>query len=318
MTEVRRETSAVVSLGGGAFVFLLLLVLLWRLGEEGGSSEFGGERRARRIVSLAPSVTEILFGLGLDAEVVGVTDFCDYPARAKGRPKVGGFKGKSLEAIVALSPDVVIGTRDGNEEGLLQTLNRLHIPLLTVQPRTLSEVIWSVRRIGEAVGRKESAEELARFCEGRLSEVQARVGGAHRFRVLLVYGREPLVLAGPGTFADDLIRLAGGENVTGDAGVPYPRFSLETVLARAPEVIVEGAMGSEGVDEKARSAISFWSRFPSLPAVREGRIVAIPENLIARPGPRLFDGLLQLARALHPECFPAGVGGSAKGGKEKS
>jgi iron complex transport system substrate-binding protein len=299
-----RLRPVMVSVFGGA-CFLFLMALSWLVGGDRGPAA-GPLQSPSRIVSLAPSVTETLFALGLAREVVGVTDYCDFPAAARKLPRVGGFKGKSLETIVSLSPDLVVGTRDGNEPGLLRALTRLKVRVLTVQPSTLEGVIESVRTIGAATGREAEAEALAARLQSRLDAVHARVRNARPVPVLFVYGRDPLVLAGPGTFADDMVRWAGGENVAGDAAVPYPRFSMETVLARSPEVIIEGAMGSEGA--KAAAARVFWSRWESLPAVRDGRIEIINESLIARPGPRIFDGLELLALALHPELF-AGAGG---------
>jgi iron complex transport system substrate-binding protein len=284
-------------------LFLALMALSWLAGGDGGSDAGPREYAPSRIVSLAPSFTETLFALGLDDEIAGVTSFCDYPEAAKAKPKIGGFKGKSLEAIVGLSPDLVVGTKDGNEARLFHALDRLGVPTLSVQPSTLTGVIESVRIIGRATGREREAYELARGMEERLFDIHARAKGARAVRVLFVYGRDPLVLAGPGTFADDMIRWAGGENVVADAAVPYPRLSMETVLARAPEVIVEGAMGAEAVDAGDSEAYVYWSRWESIPAVKTGRIVVINESLIARPGPRIFDGLEILARALHPDLF---------------
>ena len=257
-----------------------------------------------RIVSLAPHVTETLFALGLGGRVVGVTSFCDQPPAARDLPKVGGFKGKSLESIIALRPDLVIGTRDGNEEQLFQALDRLRIRTLAVQPSTVASAISSIREIARAAGAEAAGETLAASLEARLDRVREKTAGGHRPRVVFVYGRDPLVLAGPGTFADDLIRLAGGENIAADARIPYPRFSLEAVVARAPEVIIEGSMGSE-VDGGSRL---FWSRLPSLPAVKSGRVELIDEDLIARPGPRIIQGLEAVARAVHPELFPDALG----------
>ncbi len=261
------------------------------------------EEAPSRIVSLAPSVTEILFAIGLDKEVVGVTMFCDHPRAALDRPKVGGFKGKSMEAIVALSPDLVIGTGDGNEGSILRSLKRLQVPVLTVQPSTLQEVTESVRTIGRTAGRQRQADELADRMERAVSQVHEKVEGAGKPRVMFVYGRDPLVLAGPGTFAHDMILVAGGDNIASDASHPYPRFSMEAVVSRAPEVIVEGAMGSESVRSRAKQVKEYWSRWGSLPAVKDGRVEVIDEDLIARPGPRIIKGLEKLARALHPERF---------------
>ncbi len=252
---------------------------------------------------MAPSITEILFALDLGHKVVGVTNYCDYPPEAAERAPVGGFKGKSIETILSLSPDLVIGTEDGNEAPIFRTLDRLNIRTLKVQPSTIEGVIETVQVVGRAAGRPEKAEELARRLERRLGAIKERVAGARRVGVLFVYGREPLVLAGPGTFADDMIVLAGGENVAADALIPYPRFSMETVMAKRPGVIIEGGMGSEAVERETREAANFWSRYPSLPAVRDGRVVVLDEDLIARPGPRIFDGIEDLARVLHPERF---------------
>lgn len=288
--------------GGAAVVFAVLLTAsVMTAGGRGPGSLHHGD--PVRIVSLAPSVTEILFAIGLGGRVAGVTDYCDYPAAAQNLSKVGGFKGKSLEAIVGLAPDLVIGTRDGNDQAMFRSLERLGIDTLTIEPATLTGVIESIRTIGRAAGREEAAGALARSLEERLFSVHARVAGARPVRVLFVYGRAPLVLAGPGTFADDMIHWAGGENVAHDAAIPYPRFSMESVMARGPEVIVEGAMGSEGDGATRSRAEAFWSRWESLPAVRDHRIVIISESLIARPGPRIFDGLEILARSLHPGLF---------------
>lgn len=289
-------------------LFLALMALSWLAGSGGAGVRAAPGKSPDRIVSLAPSITEILFALGLDREVAGVTDYCDYPEAALAKPRVGGFKGKSLEAIVGLSPALVIGTGDGNEAGIIRAMERLGIPVLTIQPATLTGVIESIRVIGRATGRAARAERLARDLEDKLFDVHSRVKDAPRVRVLFVYGRDPLVLAGPGTFADDMIRWAGGENVVGQAIIPYPRFSMETVLASAPQVIVEGIMGTESAEDQVIAARAHWARWDSLPAVKNDRIVLIDEDLIARPGPRIFEGLEELARALHPERFPEEAG----------
>ncbi|MFO8059012.1 MAG: cobalamin-binding protein [bacterium] len=284
--------------GASVLVILLFLSVMLRH-TEGESAEYAGS--PERIVSLAPSVTEILFSLGLDDRIAGVTDFCDYPAEARQKPTIGGFKGKSLEAIVGLNPDLVIGTRDGNQRNIIQKLNRLGIRVFTTEPATLTGVIESVRKIGKVTDQQEQAEELARRLERRLVRVSSRVQDADRAKVLFVYDREHMILAGPGTFADDMIRWAGGENLAADARMPYPRFSMETVLSRRPEVIVEGVMGSQAGE--GSGAREFWTRWESLPAVKNDRILLMDQDLLARPGPRIFDGLYKLARALHPERF---------------
>ncbi len=297
---MKRVIRNILPYTAGAFVLALLLSLsvLLRNTESAAREDTGPPER---IVSLAPSITEILFALGLDEEIVGVTDFCDYPEAARKKPAIGGFKGKSLEAIVGLHPDLVIGTRDGNQRNIIRKLEHLGIRVFTIEPSTLTGVIESVRKTGEVTGQDKKAEELARKMERRLVGTSSRLEGAERVKVLFVYDREHMIVAGPGTFADDMIRWAGGENLAADARMPYPRFSMETVVSRGPEVIIEGVMGSQAGGGSA--AREFWSRWEFLPAVKNGRIVLIDEDLIARPGPRIFDGLYNLARALHPGRF---------------
>lgn len=289
---------------------LFLLLLLCSAGLALGPRPPQGQSRAQtrtpqRIVSLAPSITEILFALGLEQKIVGVTDYCDYPPRARSLPKVGGFKGVNLEALLALQPDLVLATQDGNLARDLKRLSDLGLQVITYQPADLEQVLEEFEAIGQVTGQEHSAQELVTACRSKLQLVQTRLQGRKPVKVLFAYGREPLVLAGQGTFADDLIRLAGGINLAGDSALPYPRFSLEEVISRAPEVIVESAMGSE--TEAAAQAAAGWSRWPSLPAVRDHRIAVIPADLIARPGPRLFDGLLLMAKILHPSAFPEEV-----------
>jgi len=289
----------------------LFLLLLLSAGLALGSPPPQGQAPGRsappasRIVSLAPSITEILFALGLKDKIVGDTDYCDYPPEAKNLPKVGGFRGVNLEALLNLKPDLVLATRDGNPARDLKRIADFGIPVQTYQPSTLAGVIEEILAIGEATGAETAAQALVQDCRNKFESVHSRVQNLAPVKVLLVYGEDPLVLAGKGTFADDLIRTAGGINIAGDSDIPYPRFSLEEVIARAPEVIIEAAMGAEA--ESLARAKSAWSRWPSLPAVRQQRIAAISADLVARPGPRLFDGLVQIARILHPQA-PAGEG----------
>jgi iron complex transport system substrate-binding protein len=250
---------------------------------------------------LAPSITEILFALELKDKIVGDTDYCDFPPEARNLPKVGGFKGVNLEALLALKPDLVLATRDGNQGRDLKRLADLGIRVQTYQPSTLAGVLEMILAIGRETGAEAAAQALVSDCQKKSALVRSRTSNLAPVKVLLVYGEDPLVLAGQGTFADDLIRSAGGINIAGDSSIPYPRFSLEEVLARQPEVIVESAMGNEA--ETLARAQAAWSRWPSLPAVREQRIAAVSADLLARPGPRLFEGLLRIARILHPQAF---------------
>jgi iron complex transport system substrate-binding protein len=297
--KTKRNISLALSL-----LSLLLLCAGLALGRRSSQGQAPGRVEAPdRIVSLAPSITEILFALGLEGKIVGVTEFCDYPPAAKALPKVGGFRGLNLEALLAQKPDLVLATRDGNPARDLGRISELGVRVETFQPATLEQVLEEFAAIGQETGRQPAAQELVAACRQKLDLVRSRTQGLQPVKVLFAYGRDPLVLAGQGTFADDLIRNAGGINIAGDSAIPYPRFSLEEVIARAPEVIVESAMGSEA--EAAQRARESWSRWGTLPAVRDLRIAVINADLVARPGPRLFDGLILMAKILHPEAFPA-------------
>lgn len=253
----------------------------------------------RRIVSLIPSVTEILYALGGEDRLVGVTDYCDFPPAARQKPSVGGMITPSLEAIVALKPDLVVATTDGNRQDTVEQLQRLKVPVYLVSANRLAEVMEVIARLGELSGRREAVTPLMTRLEQRIRAVTKTVEPLPRPRVLYVLWPEPLIVPGRGAIVNELIHLAGGESITaGDPGT-YPRFGLEAAVARAPQVIVLADHGS-GRGPILREK---WERLTSLPALRAGRIHSVDGNLLHRYGPRLVDGLEQLARLIHPEAF---------------
>jgi iron complex transport system substrate-binding protein len=255
-------------------------------------------RDPRRVVSLAPSLTETLFALGLGDKVVGVTSYCDYPAEAHGKEKVGDTLRPNLERLIALKPDLVLITTSSQLESLTRQLDQLSIPIYVTNPRTVVGVIESIRQLGEVAGAGARAAEVAAAMERRVDEVRRRVAGGPGPRVLYVLQNSPLITAGRDTFISDLIRLAGGESISGAESADYPQFSREAVIARAPEVIIIPAShGTELVDEDA-----VRRDFAATPAVRENRLVRINPDWVDRPGPRLVAGLEAVARALHPQA----------------
>lgn len=258
----------------------------------------------RRIVSLVPSVTEILYALGLEERLAGVTDFCDHPPAARAKPRVGGMVAPSLESIVALRPDLVIVTTAGNRELTSAQIHRLGIPVYAVNPTSLAEVFDLVERLARLLGRAETAGPLLRELRARVRAVVGRVAARPRPRVLYVVWPEPLIVPGRGALVSELITLAGGRSVTAEGGDGYPRFGIEAAIAQAPEVILLARHGAH-MSPLAREQ---WERFASLPAVRQGRVHDVDGSLLHRYGPRLVDGLELLARLLHPEVFagPAG------------
>lgn len=252
-----------------------------------------------RMVSLVPSVTEIVFALGGEDRLVGVTDYCDFPPAATLKPRVGGMVAPSLEAIVALKPNLVIATTQGTREDTVVQLERLGIPVYLVGADRVAEMFDVVARLGDLTGRSAAVTPLVMRLERRIDAVRRAVGPFRRPRVLYVLWPDPLIVPGRNAFVTELIELAGGTSVTTSAGNGYPRVSLEAVVAEAPEVIVLARH-----DRTTRPpSPAGWLGLASVPAVRAGRIHTVDGDLLHRYGPRVVDGLEQLARAIHPEAF---------------
>ena len=251
----------------------------------------------QRIVSLAPSVTEVLFALGLGDKVVAVTSYCDFPPEAKAKEKVGDTLSPNPERLIALKPDLIVITTASQLEKLAGQLGELSIPLYVTNPRTVREVVASIRKLGAATGATVKAEEVAAEMERRIAAVEQRVQALPTPRVLYVLQTAPLITAGRNTFINDLILLAGGESVSGNETTDYPQLSRETAIARAPEVIVAPEThGTELVKEA-----DLRRDFAITPAVSANRIVRVNPDKTDRPGPRLVEGLEQLALGLHPK-----------------
>jgi iron complex transport system substrate-binding protein len=257
-----------------------------------------------RIVSLAPSNTEVLFALGLGDRVAAVTTFCDYPEAAKGKPKVGGLR-PNLEAIVALQPDLVLGIR-GTPPDVIAALEGQQIPVAILTPPDFPAVLGSLRAVGRLTGASAAAEGVAAEMQRRWSAVEARTRTARaRPRVLFeVDATDPAAVtaAGPGTFIDAMIVAGGGQNVlaTLTPGQQYPRISAEAVLQADPDLILLGnaAFG------QTRETVALRPGWSALRAVQQGAVAELGDpNLVSRPGPRLVEGLEEVARAIHPDLF---------------
>jgi len=253
----------------------------------------------KRIVSLVPSVTEIVYALGAERLLVGVTDFCDFPPEARTQPKVGGMVAPSLEAIVALKPDLVIATTEVTREDTVTQLSRLKISVYLVAAHQVADVTSLITRLGELTGSASSAGPLVARLEQRIEAVKKAVGPLARPRVLYVLWPEPLIVPGRGALVTELIHIAGGQSLTADDPDAWPRYSLEAAVARSPEVIL---LANHGAGTGAVE-VEKWRRLASLPAVRSGRLLSVNGDLMHRYGPRFVDGLEQLARAIHPEAF---------------
>lgn len=254
--------------------------------------------RRARIVSLVPSVTETLFALGVGSQVVGVSQYCDYPPEAAKLPKVGDFIAPNLEAIVGLRPTLVVGINTASDQRQVRALNSLGIPVVMVNDDSVEEVERNITTIGACVGRTAEAARLLASIKARIAAVTARLRDTNKTSVLMVVGHDPLVVVGSGTYLDELLSLAHGENIGEASRQTWPRLSLEYLIAVGPQVILDGQMGSE------RSVpSSFWARYPTIPAVREDRVRGYPIDLMLHPGPRIAYALATLARLIHPEAF---------------
>lgn len=254
----------------------------------------------RRIVSLVPSVTELIFALGGEERLVGRTDFCDYPAAARLKPSVGGMVAPSLETIVTLRPDLVIATTAGNRQETFVQLRRLGLPTYIVAADRVAEAMNLIARVGDLVGRRAAAGPLVAGLEERIAAIRRAVQPFRPPRVLYVLWPDPLIVPARHALITELIELAGGRSVTARDGEAYPQLGLEAAVAAAPEVILLANHGA-GTGPVSRER---WQRLASLPAVKAGRVHTVDGDLLHRYGPRMVEGLDRLARVIHPEAFP--------------
>lgn len=246
----------------------------------------------RRIVSLTPANTEILFALGLRGRIVGVTAFCDYPPEAKQLPRVGDVN-ISVEKVLALKPDLVVASASASRKaiGRLESLRSTRLPVFATDPNDFAGLYRDIRALGRITGQTHQAEMLVKSMQRRVEKVRKAVGKqAHIPRVLYVLQTNPLWVAGSSNFIDELIRMAGGQNVAGGAGRGYCTYSSEKVIVRDPEVILT-------TKETAPHLFNLpgWSR---VTAVRRKAIYILGEEAV-RPGPRLVNALEKLVRLLH-------------------
>jgi len=264
----------------------------------------------QRIVSTAPSITELLYALGLGNRVVGVTRFCRYPPEAQLKPKIGDYTSPNLEAIAALRPDLVI--IQTNPVHLADRLGKLRLRVLEVNQDNIAAIDKSIHDVGAATGTEGVAAQLSGSIRDGLEKIRARASGLPRVRMMFVIGRSPnrldgLVVAGRASYLNEVIEVAGGENVFRDALAGYPEVSLEEVMARNPEVIVDMGDMSDTVgvtEEHKRNVIALWNRVPNLAAVKQHRVFAVASDIFVVPGPRVIDAAKAFAEMLHPGFTP--------------
>ncbi len=248
---------------------------------------------AKRIVSLAPHITETLFAAGAGGKLVGAVDYSDYPEAAKSVPRVGGYSRLDLEAIVAQKPDLVIGWASGNSPAHIDKLRAASLRVFLVQPERIDDVAKNLERFGMLAGTQEVARAAAAHFRGRLAELSARYGRQPKVRVFYQIWQQPLMTVGGGQVISDVIRLCGGENVFADLKPLAPKVSIEAVLAADPEVII-----ASGMDEARPEWLDDWRQWRNLTAVERDNLYFIPPDLIQRHTPRLIEGAARLCTQL--------------------
>jgi iron complex transport system substrate-binding protein len=254
----------------------------------------------RRVVAMAPSVTEIVYALEQEHRLVGVTRFSDFPPAVEKLPKVGSYVHLDVERIMALQPDLCIGIKDGNPLAVVEQLQALNIAVFAVDPHDIETVIQSVAAIGGLLSAQDKADAVISDMRIRIDRVRTKTQCIDRKpTVFFQIGVSPIVSIGNGTFINELITLAGGINASAGAA-PYPRFSVEQVIALAPDVMVISSMARAAVFEQVKAE---WEKWPAIPAVRNGAVFIAPTNLFDRPTPRLVEGLELLAGMIHPDLF---------------
>ncbi|MDH4227285.1 MAG: helical backbone metal receptor [Deltaproteobacteria bacterium] len=273
-----------------ALVILILLLTLLT-----AESQADKAQKAQRIVSLAPSVTETLYALGLANNIVGVTDFCNYPEDAKQKPKIGGMANPSLEAIIRAKPDVVVLTEDGNPKEIKTRLDSLGIRTVVIKARRLNELPGEIRRLGKALGAETAAARLTTALELRIHELEKKTSrrGPKKTAIFIVWP-EPVMTAGANTLLNDAMISLGLDNIAKNAKTNYPVFSIEEIIRSSPDIIIIGR-GSENIEEMSKGLLK---KLASTKAVKEGRVYYAPESLL-RLTPRAIDGMEELDKMIH-------------------
>jgi iron complex transport system substrate-binding protein len=252
---------------------------------------------SKRIVSLAPSVTETLFAVGAGEEVVGVSELSDFPPEARQRDRVGSYLKPNVEAVIAHRPDVVIAVPTPGNREAVESLVDLGVRVVVVdEGPTLDDIYVSIDKIAAAAGRRASGRELVARLRDQVDTVRRRVASLPRVRALMIVGEDPLIAVGDRNLLDELLGLAGGKNVAAGLG-RWPRLSVEFLIKSAPEVIIDSSMGDEADRED-----SLYGGL-GLGGASRGRVRRIRIDEVLRPGPRVAQGLEVLARLIHPEAF---------------
>jgi len=265
---------------------------------------------ARRIVSLIPATTEMLFAMGVSDRLVGAGTYDRFPPEVDRLPRVGGLLDPDTERILALRPDLVILYATQSE--LKTRLERASVPYFSYEHRAMPDIMQTVRAIGSRIGASEAAEKVASEMERSLGDIRKAVAGTPRLKTVLVFGREPgtlrgVLASGGYGFLSDLLDVAGSDNLFADIKQQSVQASTEMLLARRPDAIVELRYGDDKRAINVDQELSVWNTLASLPAVRNHRLYLLVGDEFVVPGPRIVNAARRLANALHPGALPPGA-----------
>ncbi|MHC4131668.1 MAG: ABC transporter substrate-binding protein [Planctomycetota bacterium] len=282
-------------------LFLAAVCILLMLSGNGEKKEFFVNplpSQPERIVSLAPNITEILFALGLKDQIIAVSRDSDFPVETENKEKLGTFWQPNIEAILAMKPDLVVALSFEQQKAVAESLGRFGYPVLILEIKRIEHLFTAIDKIGNATNRSQDAIKLINDIKDELHECKLSIENK-RTKVLWVIQNEPLRIAGRNTFMNEMIELAGGENAIGPTIQQYPAIGTEELFACGAEVIIHSAMGKDNIDEQQLVAERFWSRISNLPAVKNERIYVLDSDSILRLGPRIAEGVRQIAQFLH-------------------
>lgn len=287
-------------------LFVIMAATAWLFQPTGTAERASTAESPERIISLAPSITETLFALGLDNRITAVTDYCVYPKAAQDKPSIGGYLDPSLETLVALRPDLVILLRQHHR--LAEQLNALGIATREVDNSRLPDILDSIRIIGESTGAETAARQLLDDIQSRIKAIEARVADLPRPEVLLSIANynsgeqlNQVYVAGQQDFYNDLLEIAGGRNVYQYQHIAVPAVSREGLMRLNPEVIIDIFPGPDEHHQDLSKVRQRWQQLDSVQAIKNKRLHIIEADYATKPGPRVIDLLEDLAVMIHPQ-----------------
>lgn len=297
-----KRRTALIPLSCTSVLVLSLILLMGACGQATAS----GPSTSQRIISTSPGVTEILFALGVGDQVVGVTDFCDYPEAAKKIPKIGGLLNANYETMIALKPGLIIHQPDSRK---IETFaKQLGIQSLSTSMLSIDQILDSIKSIGAATHSEEAADRLVRRMKEKIDFHRKRLAGIPRKSTLLLLGisadsMQDIYGVGPNAYLGELLELSGGENILAASRAQYPKVSKEFIIHESPEVIIEAGPARILTEKASIKRKRGWERFPTIRAVKTGSIHFIAADYVLIPGPRLVNIIDDFVKAVHPEAF---------------